>query len=137
MLHSKTSVLFDVMVVVVTVPRDVLIVEDSMFVSSLEALAVTEVITCVVPAVDVLIPSVVPHLDAGVGGGDDVEMFNGSISSKSPSFVSKLLLKPSFQLWFQVCCSTLTTQVGGHNIYTYRTIKTAVPFSFFSFFSVS
>ena len=42
--------------------------------------------------IDVLIPSVVPHLDAGVGGGDDVEMFNGGISSKSPSFVSKLRL---------------------------------------------
>ena len=89
MVHPKTSVLFEVMAVVVTVPR---IVEDSMFTPSLEALALTEVITCVVPAVDVLIPSVVPHLDAGVGGGDNVEMFNGGISSKSPSFVSKLRL---------------------------------------------
>ena len=49
-------------------------------------------ISCVVPAVDVFVPSIVPHLDAGVGGGDDVEMFNGGISSKSPSFVSKLRL---------------------------------------------
>ena len=63
-----------------------------MFVPSLEALALIEVITCVVPAVDVLIPSVVPHLDEGVGGGNDVEMFNGGISSKGPSFVSKLPL---------------------------------------------
>ena len=60
MVLPEISVLSEVMVVVVTVPRDVLIVEDSMFVPSLEALALTEVITCVVPVVDVLIPSVVP-----------------------------------------------------------------------------
>jgi len=85
----EISVLSEVMVVVVTVPRDVLIVEDSMFVPSLEALALTEVITCVVPALAVLMFPIWMH---GFGGGDDVEMFNSGISSKSFSFVSKLPL---------------------------------------------
>jgi len=52
---------------------------------SLEALALTKVITCVVTAV-------VPQLDAEVGGGGDVEMFNDSISSKSLSSASELPL---------------------------------------------
>ena len=71
---------FEVVFIVVTVPRDVLIIKNSMFASSLEDLALTEVIICVIPAVDLLILSVFPHLDAVVGARDDVEMLNGSIS---------------------------------------------------------
>ena len=78
------------MFVVVTVPKKVLIVEDSMSAPSFEDLVFTEVITCVISAVDVLTPSVVSHLNVGVGGEGDIGIVNGNICSRIVVSVSEL-----------------------------------------------
>ena len=49
-------------------------------------------ITCVIPVVDVLTPSVVSHLNVGVGGEGDIGMVNGNICSRIVSSVSELPL---------------------------------------------
>ena len=80
-----------------------------MFTLSLESQALAAVITWIISAVDVSIPSVVPHPAVGVGDGDKVETFNGGFSSKSLGSVLELPLISSKNILSTLVSSLLLT----------------------------